>query len=131
MDTNKTIKCKFKDLLKSDIDYTYFFDCIKRANDVVFRGYYFIRSYFLYLFNIDEQFPEINEKFIMTVFNVITKKSQGPKNNHSKGKVIIVNETKISLEEEITRSLIQIINVFSAKVNGLRKYKKHIKKECK
>lgn len=50
-------------------------------------------------------------------------------NKYSKGKITVVNETKISIEEEITRDLIQIMNVFSAKVNGLRKYKKNIKKE--
>jgi predicted site-specific integrase-resolvase len=43
---------------------------------------------------------------------------------HSSGKIIIENKTQSSPEEEVTRDMIQIINVFSARVNGMRKYKK-------
>lgn len=42
----------------------------------------------------------------------------------SNGKITIVNNTDDSPEEELTKDLVSIINVFSAKLNGLRKYKK-------
>lgn len=47
--------------------------------------------------------------------------------DYSNGKIIVINNVKMSPEDEITRDLISIINVFSARVNGLRKYKKEIK----
>jgi predicted site-specific integrase-resolvase len=40
----------------------------------------------------------------------------------SDGKIIVVNDN--SPEDELTKDLVSIINVFSAKLNGLRKYKK-------
>jgi putative resolvase len=46
-------------------------------------------------------------------------------NKYSKGKIIIINkkeeETPI---EEVTKDIISIMNVYTAKINGLRKYKK-------
>lgn len=42
----------------------------------------------------------------------------------SNGKITIINNTDDSPEEELTKDLVSIINVFSAKLNGLRKYKK-------
>lgn len=48
-------------------------------------------------------------------------------NKYSNGKIIVMNETKLSPEEEITKDLLSIINVFSARVNGLRKYKYKLK----
>jgi putative resolvase len=49
---------------------------------------------------------------------------------YSKGKIIIVNksEEKTPLEE-ITEDILSIMNIYTAKINGLRKYKKQIKKE--
>ena len=46
---------------------------------------------------------------------------------YSDGKIIILNETNLSPTEEMTKDLVSIINVFSARINGLRKYKKEIK----
>ena len=48
---------------------------------------------------------------------------------YSDGKIIVVDNEELSPEEEITRDLISIINVFSARVNGLRKYKNQIKND--
>jgi len=42
---------------------------------------------------------------------------------YSDGKIIIVNEEKETPEEEIVKDLMQIINVYSAKLNGKRKYR--------
>lgn len=47
----------------------------------------------------------------------------------SNGKITVLNNKKDSPEEEIVKDLVQIINVFSARVNGLRKYKKEINDE--
>lgn len=43
---------------------------------------------------------------------------------YSNGKIVVIDSKELSPEEEITRDLVSIINVFSARVNGLRKYKK-------
>jgi excisionase family DNA binding protein len=51
-------------------------------------------------------------------------------NKYSMGKITIINNTKMSPEEELTKDLVSIINVFSARLNGLRKYTlKEIKEE--
>lgn len=42
---------------------------------------------------------------------------------YSNGKVIVINRKEMSPEEEVTKDLVSIINVFSARINGLRKYK--------
>ena len=46
---------------------------------------------------------------------------------YSKGTITILDETTLSPTKEITRDLVTIINVFSARINGLRKYKSKIK----
>ena len=44
---------------------------------------------------------------------------------YSKGKIIILNETeKQEPEEELVKDVMSIMNVYVAKMNGLRKYKK-------
>ena len=49
---------------------------------------------------------------------------------YSKGKIIIINKKDdLEPEEELAFDVLQIMNVFVAKMNGLRKYK--IKKEEK
>ena len=49
---------------------------------------------------------------------------------YSNGKIIIINKTEEETpEEEITKDIITIMNVYTAKINGLRKYKKKIKDE--
>jgi putative resolvase len=47
---------------------------------------------------------------------------------YSDGEIIVLNKKKMSPEEEITNDLVSIINVFSARINGLRKYKNKVKK---
>ena len=43
---------------------------------------------------------------------------------YSGGKIIIINKKKdITPEEEMVMDVLQIMNVFTAKMNGLRKYK--------
>lgn len=48
-------------------------------------------------------------------------------NEYSNGKIIVLTEKQLSPNEELTKDLVSIINVFSARINGLRKYKKNIK----
>jgi len=55
-------------------------------------------------------------RFGFELIEAIIKKS-------SNGKIIVVNDTDDSPEEELTKDLVSIINVFSAKLNGMRKYK--------
>ncbi len=45
----------------------------------------------------------------------------------SNGKITILNDVKHSPEEEITGDLLQIITVFSARLNGLKNYKQIMK----
>jgi len=46
---------------------------------------------------------------------------------HSNGKIIVLNKINLSPTEELTQDLVSIINVFSARLNGLRKYKNELK----
>jgi putative resolvase len=49
-------------------------------------------------------------------------------NKYSNGKIIILNkEEEKTPYEEITKDIISIMNVYAAKINGLRKYNKPIK----
>jgi len=46
---------------------------------------------------------------------------------YSNGEIIIENDISLSPEEEVVKDLLQILTVFSARINGLRSYKKLIK----
>jgi predicted site-specific integrase-resolvase len=49
---------------------------------------------------------------------------------YSNGKIIIINkEEEETPVEELTKDIVSIMNVYVGKVNGLRKYKTHIKEE--
>lgn len=51
---------------------------------------------------------------------------------YSGGKIIIINrEEEKTATEEITEDILSIMNIYVAKVNGLRKYKKQIKEDLK
>ena len=53
--------------------------------------------------------------------------------NYSNGKIIIQNKTEESTPlEEVSKDIIAIMNIYVAKVNGMRKYKKQINdvKKC-
>jgi len=43
--------------------------------------------------------------------------------------IIVVNNEKLSPQEELVNDLISVIHVFSCKIYGLRKYKKQIKED--
>ena len=48
---------------------------------------------------------------------------------HSKGQIVVLNENKSSPEEELAKDILQILTIFSARVNGYRKYAHKIKKD--
>jgi len=49
-------------------------------------------------------------------------------NKYSNGKIIIVEETeKKEAKEELVEDVLQIMNIFVAKINGMRKYDKKLK----
>jgi predicted site-specific integrase-resolvase len=49
-------------------------------------------------------------------------------NKYSKGKIIILSEPeKLEPEEKIVKDIMSIMNVYVAKINGMRKYKKYNK----
>lgn len=49
-------------------------------------------------------------------------------NKYSNGKIIIVEETeKKEAKEELVKDVLQIMNIFVAKINGMRKYDKKLK----
>lgn len=51
---------------------------------------------------------------------------------HSNAEIKVVNKTEEKTkEEELTEDIIAIMNIYVAKVNGLRKYKPHIKEVIK
>lgn len=51
---------------------------------------------------------------------------------YSNGKITIINKSEEETPtEEITKDIVSIMNVYVAKINGLRKYKRKMKKEIK
>jgi predicted site-specific integrase-resolvase len=49
---------------------------------------------------------------------------------YSKGKIVIINKSEEQTPtEEVTKDIIAIMNVYTAKINGLRKYKSKLKEE--
>lgn len=51
---------------------------------------------------------------------------------YSNGKIVIINASEEETpEEELSKDIITIMNVYVAKVNGLRRYKKQIVGEIK
>jgi excisionase family DNA binding protein len=44
------------------------------------------------------------------------------------GRVVVLNEVKLSPEQELTQDLLTILHVFSCRLCGIRKYKEEIKK---
>jgi hypothetical protein len=73
----KTVKCKFKDICKSDIDYVSFNDAIKRADRLSKLCCLFIRSYLLFLFNTNKVIPIITSNFIRMAFRTLTLSNDG------------------------------------------------------
>jgi predicted site-specific integrase-resolvase len=51
---------------------------------------------------------------------------------YSKGKIIVINNTEEKTpNDELVKDMTSIMNIYSPKINGLKKYKKQIKEEIK
>lgn len=61
-------------------------------------------------------------RFGFEFFESIVKK-------YSNGQLLVLNDEKLSPESELAKDILQVLTVFSARVNGFRKYSKKIKKD--
>jgi predicted site-specific integrase-resolvase len=61
-------------------------------------------------------------RFGFDIFKYIIEELSG-------GKVVVLDDSKSSPEQELVSDVLSIINVFSARINGLRKYKTRIKND--
>ena len=51
-------------------------------------------------------------------------------NEYSDGKIIVINKSEEETpQEELVKDVMSIMNVYVAKINGLRKYKSKLKSE--
>lgn len=76
----KTIKCKLKDILLRDVDYSKFYDIIDTSNKLVTLCYMFMRAFILYCYDKKMTIPIINEKFIRDTIKILTiSGGNGPK----------------------------------------------------
>ena len=75
----KTIKCRFSSILRKDIDYSKIYDCISRTNNLTSLCMFFIRSYLLHKYELNEDFPTFDNKFVRTCIIVVSEKSRGAK----------------------------------------------------
>ena len=51
-------------------------------------------------------------------------------NEYSDGKIIVINKSEEETpQEELVKDVMSIMNVYVAKINGLRKYKSKIREE--
>ena len=51
---------------------------------------------------------------------------------YSEGEIVVLNKNEEETpQEEIAKDIISIMNVYTAKINGLRKYKKPMEEEIK
>ena len=83
----KSLKCNLKTILRKDISYSWFLQCIKSANYISFLCSHFVRLYVLYKFNNDETIPVIDKQFILAAFSVLSKPTCGkPKNPENESK---------------------------------------------
>ena len=69
-DKCKTLKCNLKTILRSNYDYDFLFNAIKKVNDLTFLCSHFIRSYIIYKFEKGDNIPEISKQFIKNYFKV-------------------------------------------------------------
>ncbi|MDD4000928.1 MAG: hypothetical protein PHX62_08585 [Bacilli bacterium] len=75
----KVLKCRLKTILKNDVDYTSFFNCIDRMSILTFKCFHFIRLYLLHILENNEEIPILNNKFFEMAFKTLSKQTCGPK----------------------------------------------------
>ena len=109
--TNKRIavKVKLKKILCNSINYTKLFNAIQDVNDIVTYGYFFMRSYILYIIENNEsetvkiEEPCINIDFIRTAFKVFDYKKIDSNGDESKSKGKPLNGTNKLLFDRIKK----------------------------
>ena len=92
-DSLKTIKCKLKSVLRSDIDNSNLYESIQKANYCTFLCSHFIRSFIIHLYNNEISIPNINKQFIENAFYVMKIPSAGPKKKSYNCEIIDIMET--------------------------------------
>ena len=70
-------KTPLKNIVKSDDLNNKINEVVYRVNKIVIHTCQFLNLYLIYLFDNDIDFPDIDEKFIKTIFNIITIKIDG------------------------------------------------------
>lgn len=93
----RTVKCKLITIIK-DVDILPIInDYVSRSNNFAVIGYQFIRSYLIYKFNKNEQFPKLNKEFILDCLKVIgeTNTKQGKKTDKNISNKGLKNELQI------------------------------------
>ena len=111
-DSRKTIKVRLKHLLQKDIDYTYLYDCIKRANLIATNGLFFLRAYILHIIEYNDTHknkllePTIK---IKTIRNILTLLNSTDKPRIGKP---VKLDRKINPDE-----LAKFIDIFKATTN--------------
>ena len=85
----KVLKCNFKTIIRKDINYSWFQQCIQRANYISFLCSHFIRLYILHKFDNNETIPIIDKQFILIVFSVLSKPTCGSPMNSDNNKLFI------------------------------------------
>jgi predicted site-specific integrase-resolvase len=49
--------------------------------------------------------------------------------NKNGGKIVVLDRIELSPEQELTKDILQILHVFSCRINGMRKYHNQIKED--
>jgi predicted site-specific integrase-resolvase len=49
--------------------------------------------------------------------------------NKSGGEIVVLDRIELSPQEELTKDILQILHVFSCRINGMRKYRNQIKED--
>jgi hypothetical protein len=75
---SKTIKMNLQSILRKNVDYSVFLECITKANNIYFMCSNFINCYVLYCFKNDYELPLLNYDFIRMAFKSLSKKTCGP-----------------------------------------------------
>ena len=70
-------KTPLKNIVKSDDLNNKINEVVYRVNKIVIHTCQFLNLYLIYLFDNNIEFPDIDEKFIKTIFNIITIKVDG------------------------------------------------------
>ena len=72
----KSKKCKLDHILRYNIDYTKFYDYIRKADLITKQASMFIRAYLLFLFEEGKPYPSINSTIVDVAYKVLSSKQR-------------------------------------------------------